>query len=68
MLGLPPLRTYDDIAALGKEVVERGFTALKTNIVIPGEPGTVYFPGFDRGYNGTDGVADRPRCWSRSSG
>ena len=30
----------------GKEVVARGFTALKTNIVIPGDPATVYFPGF----------------------
>src|SRR5262249_51477661 len=28
-LGLPPLRTYDDVVALGREVVERGFTALK---------------------------------------
>ena len=25
----------DDIAALGREVVEKGFTALKTNIVFP---------------------------------
>ena len=55
-LGLPPLRTYDDVVALGKEVVARGFGALKTNIVIPGEPATTYFPGFDRGFSGTDGV------------
>ncbi|MBV9580006.1 MAG: mandelate racemase/muconate lactonizing enzyme family protein, partial [Chloroflexi bacterium] len=55
-LGLPPLRTYDDVVALGREVVERGFHALKTNIVIPGEPARTYFPGFDRGFNGTDGV------------
>src|SRR4051794_34284445 len=48
-LGLPPLRTYDDIVALGKEVVERGFSALKTNIVPPGEPASTYFPGFGRG-------------------
>ncbi|HUU64791.1 MAG TPA: mandelate racemase/muconate lactonizing enzyme family protein [Dehalococcoidales bacterium] len=33
----PPLRTMDDIAKLGEEVVARGYTALKTNIVIPGE-------------------------------
>ena len=26
---------------------ERGFTALKTNIVIPGDPARVYSPGFD---------------------
>jgi L-alanine-DL-glutamate epimerase-like enolase superfamily enzyme len=55
-LGLPPLRTYDDIVALGQEVIGRGFRALKTNIVIPGEPARTYFPGFDRGFNGTDGV------------
>jgi len=55
-LGLPPLRSYDDIVALGREVVDRGFRALKTNIVIPGEPGSTYFPGFDRGLNTTEGV------------
>jgi galactonate dehydratase len=56
LLGLPPLRTYDDVKALGQEVVERGFTALKTNIVIPGEPAKTYFPGFGRGPSSTDGV------------
>jgi L-alanine-DL-glutamate epimerase-like enolase superfamily enzyme len=55
-LGLPPLHTYDDIVALGREVVARGFTALKTNIVLPGEPATTYFPGFGRGAGSTDGV------------
>ncbi len=33
-----PLRSYADIAALGREVKERGYTALKTNVVVPGEP------------------------------
>ena len=56
MLGTPPLRSYDDIKALGREVVARGFTALKTNIVIPGEPATAYFPGFASGINTTDGA------------
>ncbi|RMF92025.1 MAG: mandelate racemase/muconate lactonizing enzyme family protein, partial [Nitrospinota bacterium] len=37
-LGTPPIRTLSDIAELGREVVRRGFTALKTNIVIPGDP------------------------------
>src|SRR5438445_13187132 len=55
-LGLPPLRTYDDIVALGQEVVERGFTALKTNIVTPADPATRYFAGFGRGAGSTDGV------------
>lgn len=56
LLGTPPLRTLADITALGREVVRRGFTALKTNIVIPGDPATVYFPGFAAGMNTTDGV------------
>ncbi len=41
LLGTPPLRTMEDIANLGREVVDRGFTALKTNIVVPGEPARV---------------------------
>jgi L-alanine-DL-glutamate epimerase-like enolase superfamily enzyme len=55
-LGLPPLRSYEDVKALGQEVVERGFSALKTNIVIPGDPAETYFPGFDRGAGSTDGT------------
>ena len=38
MIGTPWLRTYDDIEALGREVVDRGYTALKTNIIVPGDP------------------------------
>src|SRR6266545_4304425 len=56
LLGTPPLRTYDDIAALGREVVARGFTALKTNIVIPGDPARVYTPGFGASGDGMDGI------------
>jgi len=56
MLGVPPIRSYDDIAALGREVVEKGFTALKTNIVIPGDPASVYSPGFDVGSGGYGGT------------
>lgn len=56
LLGTPPIRTWDDVAALGREVVRRGFTALKTNIVVPGEPASVYFPGFASGPNTTDGA------------
>lgn len=55
LIGVPPLRTMKDIAALGHEVVEKGFTALKTNIVIPGEPASVYFSGFGGGLGTTDG-------------
>ncbi|MEM7022185.1 MAG: mandelate racemase/muconate lactonizing enzyme family protein [Pseudomonadota bacterium] len=31
-IGVPPVRSVDDIRELGREVRERGFTALKTNI------------------------------------
>ena len=55
LIGVPPLRTMDDIAALGREVVEKGFTALKTNIVTPGDPASVYFGGFGGGPGTTDG-------------
>jgi L-alanine-DL-glutamate epimerase-like enolase superfamily enzyme len=55
LLGVPPLRSMADVAALGREVVERGFTALKTNILLPGEPASVYGPGFGGGdANGYD--------------
>ncbi|MCY3763843.1 MAG: mandelate racemase/muconate lactonizing enzyme family protein [Gemmatimonadetes bacterium] len=46
LIGAPPLRNLDDVAALGREVAQKGFTALKTNILFPGDPGSVYFPGF----------------------
>jgi L-alanine-DL-glutamate epimerase-like enolase superfamily enzyme len=31
----PPVRNYQDIRLLGKEVVDRGFSALKTNLLLP---------------------------------
>ncbi|MYF98934.1 mandelate racemase/muconate lactonizing enzyme family protein [Candidatus Poribacteria bacterium] len=55
LLGVPPLRSMADISALGWEVVDKGFTALKTNIIIPGEPASVYFSGFGQGLGTTDG-------------
>ena len=55
LIGVPPLRTMQDITLLGHEVVGKGFTALKTNIVIPGEPASVYFSGFGGGHGTTDG-------------
>ena len=36
-LGLPPLRTLDDVVRLGREVVSRGYTALKTNVMLLGD-------------------------------
>lgn len=54
LIGVPALRTMDDMFRLGEEVVRRGYTALKTNIVFPGEPGWVYFAGFGGGPGTTD--------------
>jgi galactonate dehydratase len=49
LVGVPPLRTYDDISALGAEVKRRGFKALKTNILpFDGEKLTNFGPGFGR--------------------
>ena len=53
IVGAPPIETWADITALGKEVVSRGFTALKTNIVLPGKGGTWY-----SGFDGTMGPND----------
>ena len=56
ILGTPPVRTMEDIAEVGREVVRRGFTALKTNVVLPGEPASVYSVGFGGGPGTTDQV------------
>ena len=63
LLNTPPLRTMDDIAALGREVVAKGYTALKTNIVVPGGSSQCVFWGFwwrtgDDGWRGY--AADSP--------
>jgi len=45
-LGLKPIRTLDDVTALGKDVVARGYKHLKTNPMSlkPGQP--MFDPGF----------------------
>ena len=58
IIGVPPLKTWDDITSLGHEVVARGFTALKTNIVYPGEVARTYRGGFGGGGGTTDGTVD----------
>ena len=55
LIGVPPLKSMDSIAALGREVVERGFTALKTNVIFPGDTASVHFGGFGGGAGTTDG-------------
>jgi L-alanine-DL-glutamate epimerase-like enolase superfamily enzyme len=47
VMGVPPLRTLDDLVVLGREVRERGFTALKTNIfLLDDDPPRMHMPGF----------------------
>jgi L-alanine-DL-glutamate epimerase-like enolase superfamily enzyme len=58
-LGKPPIQTMDDITNLGQEVVRRGYTALKTNIIFPGDPATVYRNGFQGGLGTTDQVVSK---------
>ena len=49
LIGVPPIDSYEAITALGEEVTAKGFTALKTNVVIPGEPAAGYGFGFGGG-------------------
>ncbi len=47
---IPPLRTLDDVVAQGREVREKGYTGLKTNIFMLGEdPPHLHGPGFMHG-------------------
>jgi galactonate dehydratase len=44
--GTRKLASYEEVTELGREVVERGFKAFKTNIVVPGDEPQVLMPGF----------------------
>ena len=48
MLGVPPITSLDDLVSLGKEVREKGFSALKTNIFLFEEQPHMHQPGFAR--------------------
>ena len=54
LLNTNPIKSLSDISDLGKEVVAKGYTALKTNIILPGDPAQTYFPGFASGPGTTD--------------
>ena len=62
-VGAPPINTLADIAELGREVVQRGFTALKTNVVIPREQSQAGFgelAGLGSEVRGTDQIVTAP--------
>ncbi len=47
VMGTPPLRSLDDVAALGAEVRDKGYSALKMNIAIfDADPPFMFMPGF----------------------
>jgi galactonate dehydratase len=47
---IPEIRSLDDVVRLGREVVERGYSALKTNVVLFGDgDARGHTPGFARG-------------------
>jgi L-alanine-DL-glutamate epimerase-like enolase superfamily enzyme len=48
-MGIPPVRTLDDVVRLGREVVAKGYTALKTNVLLLGDNPRGHVPGFARG-------------------
>jgi len=53
-IGLPRLRSLDDVVALGRRVREQGFKALKTNIFLFDRDPGLHMPGFGRGAGGPE--------------
>jgi L-alanine-DL-glutamate epimerase-like enolase superfamily enzyme len=50
VIDAPPVRTLDDLKQAGREVAERGFKALKTNVLVFGADGVrLHGPGMGRG-------------------
>jgi galactonate dehydratase len=59
-MGIPTVKSYDDIVALGKEVAASGYGALKTNVLLLGDGDPrVRNGGFGRGDGYPDLNADR---------
>jgi L-alanine-DL-glutamate epimerase-like enolase superfamily enzyme len=58
-MAVPPVRTLDDVVALGREVVAKGYSALKTNVLLLGDNPRAHVPGFARGEGFPELNADR---------
>jgi len=56
---IPPVRTLDDIVRVGKEVVAKGYSALKTNVLLLGDNPRAHVPGFGRSAGFPELNADR---------
>jgi L-alanine-DL-glutamate epimerase-like enolase superfamily enzyme len=65
--GVKPLKTLKDVEHLGREVRDRGFTALKTNLLVfdPGAP-RLHMPGFYWGGQGGAPALNADRALIRS--
>ena len=49
-MGIPRVKTLDDVFAAGRDVVDQGYTALKTNVLLLGDDDPRgHIPGFARG-------------------
>lgn len=53
-VGEQPVRTTTDVTRLAEEVVARGYTGLKTNVLVLGAEPYVYMPGFNKSAGGPD--------------
>lgn len=58
-MGRPPLQSLDDLVQLGREVRQRGFHALKTNIFLFDAMPRLHMPGFARSPGWPELNADR---------
>ncbi len=56
---LAPVRTLDDVVKLGREVVAKGYTALKTNVLFLGDNPRAHVPGLGRSVGFPELNADR---------
>lgn len=64
-LGYPPVRTMDDLVAVAKEAVARGYRAVKTNPVFFDKPKPYFFNG---GFRVAPGFLDRSMSERRLAG
>lgn len=48
-MGIPAVKTLEDVVGLGKEVASRGYSALKTNVFVLDDNPRLHAPGFMRG-------------------
>jgi galactonate dehydratase len=78
LMGLPPVRTLDDVVKLGKEVAAKGYTGLKTNVIlfrdgsarghVPGFGWTEGFPELNADRYAVDAIRDQLAAFREGAG